>query len=131
VADAMQAEREELCTNCHGQSPTVDQMVKQLGETGDPSGACSVCNNTHVMPSRLSESMRRAVTDDAIRTKSADPEAAVFLPVVLLAPELNDFFRPFLVARGAGRATVVYALIDGQVVKVEISVLKPPVPEGG
>lgn len=39
-----------LCPNCEGQSPTSEQMYWQVADTGDPSGACGTCNNTHEVP---------------------------------------------------------------------------------
>jgi hypothetical protein len=37
------------CPNCKGQSPTQEQMRQQMAHNGDTSGACSTCDNTHVI----------------------------------------------------------------------------------
>lgn len=39
----------ETCPACDGQSPSAELLDLQFLHTGDTSGACGVCNNTHVV----------------------------------------------------------------------------------
>lgn len=41
-----------ICPACKGLSPDKATMDAQLAATGDTSGACSVCHNTHEIPTR-------------------------------------------------------------------------------
>lgn len=40
----------KTCPSCDGQSPSQGAMNEQLRNTGDTSGACDKCNNTHEVP---------------------------------------------------------------------------------
>ena len=35
------------CPNCRGQSPDQATIIRQVAESGDVSGACGLCDNTH------------------------------------------------------------------------------------